>query len=393
MCGINPLTWSSCVGNAIGGAVGGLASAGFQAISDAFAAGVGKIVSTLATFWTAVPTTNPDARCGGVPCGPVAVLSGMLSWVMLIVGVLSILLVAARMAITQRGDALTDGATGLARFVLINSAQVPAIGLLAVGGDLFSAWILNQASGGNFGARVTTVFGTSLAGGTLGMALVFIVSILAMLASIAQLFMMVARNGVLILTAAMTPVAGAAAIFKGNESMWRKLWMWQLAFVLYKPVAAFIYATAFIVITDSTSAIDQLSGMALLVMSVLALPALLRLMMPVAASMGGGGGGGGLAAGAVAASGVASVMAAKGRGGGGGGGGGGGATPSGGFGPQGGPSGSAGAATSGAGAGAGAGAAAGGPAGAAVMAGLQVAGAAKKAAEGAAGGAASGTGV
>lgn len=366
-CSISPLSWGDCAGGLLGKAAGGLASAGFDAVVGEFAKGVGNIVKTLATFWTSVPTESISTAQGT----PVGMLTAMLDWVMLAVGLLSILLVAGHMALTHRGDALSDAGTGIVRFVLVTSVQVPAIALLAGAGDEFSSWIINTAAGGNFDKRVGEVFGTALASGPLGPAIVFIGCLLAIVASIAQVIAMVARNGVLILIAAASPVAAAAAIYKGNEDMWRKLWMWQLAFVLYKPVAAFVYAAAFVTIGDGKSATDELSGLALMIMSVLALPALLRLMMPVSARMSTGGGGGGLAAGALAASGVGSVIASH-RGGGGGnsGSGGGSATQ--------GPSGASGVNTSAAGA-------AGGPpgmaAGAAVHAGAHVVGAAKGMAE------------
>ena len=316
-CSINPTSWGDCAGDLLGKAAGGLASAGFDAVVKEFAKGVGDIVKTLATFWTSVPTEKLSTAAGT----PVGMLTAMLDWVMLAVGMLSILLVAAHMAITHRGDTLADAGTGIIRFILVTSCQVPALALLAGAGDEFSNWIINTAAGGNFGARVATVFGTALASGPLGTAVVFIGCLLAIVASLAQVIAMVARNGVLIITAAFSPIAAAAAIHKGNEDIWKKLWMWQLAFVLYKPVAATIYAAAFVTIGNGKSATDQLSGLALMIMSVLALPALLRLMMPVSAKMSSGGGGGALAGAAVAASGVGSVMSAR-RGAGGGSGGG-----------------------------------------------------------------------
>ena len=306
-CSINPLSWGGCVGDALGSAAGGLASAGFDAVVKEFAEGVGDIVKTLSTFWLSVPTEKPSTAQGT----PVGMLSAMLDWVMLAVGILSLLLVAGRMAITHRGDALAEAGGGLVRYVLANSAQIPAIALLAAAGDEFSKWIVTTAADGHFDTRVGEVFGTALATGPLGTAVVFIGCLLAIVAAIAQVIVMVARNGVLIITAAASPVAAAAAINSGKKEIWEKLWMWQLAFVLYKPVAATIYAAAFVTIGHGTSAIDQLSGLALMIMSVLALPALLRLMMPVSARMSGGGGGA-LAGAAVAASGIGSVMASRG---------------------------------------------------------------------------------
>ncbi len=377
-CSINPLSWGDCAGDLLGKAAGGLASAGFDAVVKEFAKGVGNIVKTLATFWTNVPTQKLSTAQGT----PVGMLTAMLDWVMLAVGLLSILLVAAHMALTHRGDALADAGTGIVRFSLVCSCQVPAIALLAGAGDEFSKWIINTAAGGNFDKRVGEVFGTALATGPLGMAVVFIGCLLAIVSSIAQVIAMVARNGVLIITAAACPIAAAAAIYKGNEEMWRKLWMWQLAFVLYKPVAATVYAAAFVTIGNGKSATDQLSGLALMIMSVLALPALLRLMMPLSARMSAGGGGGALAGAAVAATGVGSVLASRPSGGGGGGGG---------SSPQG-PSGASGVNTSapaaagftGGASGAGAASAAGGPPGMAVGAAVQAVGAVKGMAESAA---------
>ena len=146
------------------------------------------------------------------------------------------------------------------RFILVTSCQVPAIALLAGAGDEFSKWIIDTAADGNFDKRVAVVFGTGTGRGSLGTAVVFIGCLLAIVTSIAQVIAMVARNGVLIITAAASPVAAAAAIYKGSEDMWRKLWMWQLAFVLYKPVAATVYAAAFVTIGNGKSATDQLSA-------------------------------------------------------------------------------------------------------------------------------------
>lgn len=383
-CSINPLSWGDCAGDLLGHAAGGLASAGFDAVVGEFAKGVGNIVKTLSTFWLSVPTEKPSTAQGT----PVGMLTAMLDWVMLAVGLLSLMLVAARMAITHRGDVLAEAGGGLLRFVLVNSAQIPAVALLAGAGDEFSKWIVNTAADGNFDKRVGEVFGTALASGPLGTAVVFIGCLLAIVAAIAQVIAMVARNGVLIITAAASPVAAAAAINSGKKEIWEKLWMWQLAFVLYKPAAATVYAAAFVTIGDGRSATDQLSGLALMIMSVLTLPALLRMMMPVSARMAGGGAGA-LAGGAVAASGIASVLASRGGHSTGGGQGGSSRSPT----PPG-PSGSSGVNTGGGGgaglAGMRSGAAAGGPpgmaVGAAMQAGAHVVGAAKRTADSAASG-------
>ena len=67
--------------------------------------------------------------------------------------------------------------------------------------------------------------------------------------------------------------------------------------MLYKPAAAIIYAAAFRLIgTDVFSddgLLSVLVGLALMIVAVIALPALLRFLAPVTSAIASGGGGGG----------------------------------------------------------------------------------------------------
>ena len=201
---------------------------------------------------------------------------------------------------------------------------------------------------------------------------------------------MLVRVGVVTIFAGLLPLAAAGTSTQTGMEYFKRMTSWLLAFVLYKPTAATVYASAFLMIGDGKDATSVLAGLFMLVLAIVALPALLRLITPMvgaAVAAGAGAGGGMAAAGMVMASGAR--MSGGGGGGGGfrgagptGGGqrpgllpGGASGSPVGGSGPHptptGGGSAAAGAASAGAGAGAGAGAASAGLQ--AVQAGVQAA--------------------
>ena len=61
----------------------------------------------------------------------------------------------------------------------------------------------------------------------------------------------------------------------------KKLWGWMFAWVLYAPAAALVYAAAFSLMDTSKDLTGVISGYMMIVLAVLALPALLRLIPPV----------------------------------------------------------------------------------------------------------------
>jgi hypothetical protein len=113
------------------------------------------------------------------------------------------------------------------------------------------------------------------------------------------------RSGVIVVFAAALPLAAASSASAWGRSWFEKLTGWTLAFVLYKPVAATVYATAMWMMQNSGDATSVIAGVALTLVAVLALPALIKLLVPATAALAGNGGGGGMAsAGMVMASGA-----------------------------------------------------------------------------------------
>jgi hypothetical protein len=89
------------------------------------------------------------------------------------------------------------------------------------------------------------------------------------------------RGGVLVILCGLIPLAAAFSNVPTGERWLRRISGWIVALALYKLAAAFCYAAAFR-LSAGTDVIAVMDGLALLVVSVLALPVLLRLTLPAA---------------------------------------------------------------------------------------------------------------
>lgn len=340
-------------------------------------------IETLGSFWVSVPTI-PLGDTQGNPSDPVGFLQGHTWWIWSTLMVFSVLYAAGQMIWSRKGQPLTELVAALIRSLLASSAGLGAVVILLQVGDSYSKWILDKSVEGGFTEGLKNLM-MSPAASSLQIFMI-VAGIIAMLVSLVQICLLIVRSALSVLLAGTLPLA-----YSATNTQWGKQWSqkhasWLIAFVLYKPVAATIYAAAFKVTGSALtgklegvaeSIVGLMSGLVLMVAALFALPAMMRLIVPAvgAASAGGamfaGAAVGGAASGAVN---MGSRMAGK--GGGSGGGGGGGAAGAGGSGAGGGGAASGATAAKGAAAAKGAGAAAAGAATAGVGAAVMVAGAA-----------------
>lgn len=252
--------------------------------------------------------------------GTVAFLQSSLWWIMLAVAVGGAMVGAARMAITMRAEPAKELLIALIRLVVITGASVTLVSLLITAADNFSSWIIDASTNCNGGA-VDACFGASIqqvlvlsSGSGLGMILVILLGIIAIFASLVQMVLMLARSGMLVILTGILPLSAAAGMSGDAGKQWlNKNIAWLVAFLLYKPAAAIVYAAAFQLVGtpwftqlaagSADGLIAVTTGLMMMVMALVALPALMRFVTPMVGSMTGGGGGGGM----MAAAGMASM--------------------------------------------------------------------------------------
>lgn len=349
-------------------------------IASAVSVSMASAIETLGTFWVGIPTI-PLGDAQGNASDPVKFLQSSTWWIWSTLMVFSVLYAAGQMIWSRKGQPLMELVAALIRALLASSAGLGAVVILLQVGDSYSRWVLDRSVSGGFTEGLKKLL-MSPAANSLQI-FVIVAGIIALIVSLIQICLLVVRSALSVLLAGTLPLA-----YSATNTQWGKQWSqkhasWLIAFVLYKPVAATIYAAAFKVTGSALtgklegaaeSIVGLMSGLVLMVAALFALPAMMRLIVPAvgAASAGGamfaGAAVGGAASGAVN---MGSRMAGKG----GGSGGGGGAAGAGGSGAGGGAASGA-TAAKGAAAAKGAGAAAAGAATAGVGAAVMVAGAA-----------------
>ncbi|MFE4082733.1 hypothetical protein [Paenarthrobacter sp. YIM B13468] len=298
-------------------------------MAEAIADAVGNVIKTLGTFWVNVGTPSLTTVPGGTTASdPVLFLQNSLYFWTAALAVLSVLVGAAKMIIERRGAPLRDLARSLATLVVVSGAGVAAVGLLTVSADQFSAWIIkNSTDGTSFNDNITGMLALS-ATSPIGSIMIILLGLIAILASVLQIVLMIVRGGLLVVLTGIFPTAAAFTNTEAGKGWFQKCTAWLIAFILYKPAAAIIYATAFRLTgakifgnggdgKDFGSALlTTVTGLALMVIALFAMPALMRFVTPMVGAVAGGGGA--LAAGAVGglASGAIN-MGSAGRGGGG----------------------------------------------------------------------------
>ncbi len=294
-----PLVATICgaVGDAASTAAGSVFDAAVGKIADGFA----KAIELVVTFWTGVDVPGLDTSGG-----PVAEIRANTAWLSAFIAVLSVLVCAGRLALTRSSRPATEAFKGLLILVVVSGAGVAAVNALVVFGDGYSTWVLDRSTDGQLGQRLAVLATVGNTAG-LGTGLILIVAVVGMLASIAQMGLMLVRVGVITIFAGLLPLAAAGTSTQTGMDYFKRMTSWLLAFVLYKPAAATVYASAFLMIGDGKDATSVLAGLFMLVLSIVALPAMLRLITPMvgaAVAAGAGAGGGMAAAGMVMATGA-----------------------------------------------------------------------------------------
>lgn len=290
-------------------------------IATAVSVSMASTIETLGTFWVSVPTI-PLGDTQGRPSDPVGFLQGHTWWIWSTLMVFSVLYAAGQMIWTRRGQPLTDLIAALIRALLASSAGLGAVVILLQVGDSYSRWILDRSVAGGFTEGLKTLMKSQSAGDL--QIFVIVGGIIALIVSLIQICLLVVRSALSVLLAGTLPLA-----YSATNTQWGKQWSqkhasWLIAFVLYKPVAATIYAAAFKVTGSALtgklegaaeSIVGLMSGLVLMVAALFALPAMMRLIVPaVGAASAGGAMFAGAAVGSAASGAVnmGSRMAAKG---------------------------------------------------------------------------------
>ncbi len=275
--------------------VGDVANSAIDNLVDTLVDGFARSLRMAMAWWTNFPSPELTGASGepGSALTAVREYSSGLQVAFLIAG---IMFAASRLALAKRGGVAGEAQESvlmLARASFMSMAIAVLVTMGTRAGDNFAHWVIFSASEGDMIGAVDrlTRFDQETRSG-LGTGVLLIIGLLGLIGTLIQLVMLVLRQALLILVVAVIPLAAAASGTGPGSQSYKRLLSWALAFVLYKPVGALVYAIAFTVIgeEDQTDPHQILLGLILLVMSVVVLPALVRLVAPAVSTLGSGGG-------------------------------------------------------------------------------------------------------
>jgi len=256
-------------------------------------------VAQVSTFWLDSPSPDVDNAA-------VLGLREDMSWYVAGFAILGFLVGLIKLVMSQDVKSSLIGlATPIVNLILATTAYAVGIGVLLTASDEFSKWIVQRSTDGEIDlTQMLTASSALLASpGT-----AFLLFILLLLGAIINLLFMYFRDVMfLILSAFIVALAAASGTEQGRQA-WRKANGWLVALLLFKPVAAGIYALGFRMLVDGGQAEGEEASVAdamqstliailILLLAALALPALIKFIVP-AAGVGAGAFSGGAALGA-----------------------------------------------------------------------------------------------
>jgi type IV secretion system protein TrbL len=293
----------STVGDAITGGVshvaGAVAANWLEQLAEAMATGAGKVLAWTLSWWV-----HADSPAIDQPGSVSSWLQGRLLWLTLFAAVAGLLVGAARIALTGP-RAAREVAEGLTRLLVVAAVGVPVIAACTIAGDEFSEWILSQVDANALGQGLFDVSGAQI-NAAYGPAVLAIVALLGLLTGLVQILLLLVRAAMLVILAGVLPTMAASSLTETGLQAYKRAIAWTVAFLLYKPLAAVIYAAALKGMsrpdadTAPGPAETQIIGVLTLMLALVALPALMRVVAPVIGHVASGGAGRMVAGGAVA---------------------------------------------------------------------------------------------
>ncbi|MFJ6419177.1 hypothetical protein [Paeniglutamicibacter sp. NPDC091659] len=226
------------------------------------------VIKELTTSWMNVPV--PDLVSAD---SPAMWLQGVTKYFVMAAAVLSLLIAAGKLAVTADMTHLRSAGQTMARVLITTLTATTFITLGLEIGSMYKTWIIEQT---DINLSETVVF-TSMVSVP---GLLLIMALLMIIIQIVQFGLVLAAQGILVLLAGVLPVLAAS-----SKDSFTKALGWCIAFVLYLPVAATIYALTFKMVGSENDLPTQLSGMFLMILAIVAMPALIKICVPAAGAM------------------------------------------------------------------------------------------------------------
>jgi hypothetical protein len=264
-------------------------------LATAIAAGVKTMVGLLAS-WILVPSnpvcpTATPSGSGPVAGGwvtqcqqaasPAATLRGYVLPITILVAVIGLLWQGIVMAVTRKGEPLLQVVRGLWNSALWGAVGIAGTQLALNAGDSFANWVLDTAlhtsNPGTANQTFTTAIGAMLVAQLPAVPIIGILAgIVITFVVIIQIVLLIFRGAAVSILAGLLQLAASGSFTRATSTWIGHVTRWMAALIAYKPMAALIYATGLAFMSDQQHAANFVIGIAVLALSVIALPAMMK---------------------------------------------------------------------------------------------------------------------
>lgn len=289
---------ATCAVDAIGDAASDAAVSAGESIFAAFAKMIWdafvSMTNAVVGWWIDIGTPSVATNSA---TADIAGWTGTLIPVVLLIGTL---IACIMVAVQGRGRPLGQVAISIITVIVVSAVGAKAVDIVVGYSDQFAAWLLTVGGLDLDGEWIDSYGEALLVANPNSMGLMLLAGLVGALAGLVQLGFMLLRIAVIVVFTAMLPLVAASA-----STAWGRVWLsrisaWLLAFILYKPVAALVIVSGFSLmesgisagVNEESSFLPVAAGVVLISTSVIALPALLRLLNPLTTAATGVGGGG-----------------------------------------------------------------------------------------------------
>lgn len=257
--------------------------------------GVADTTKTLMTFWTSVP--DPTINDGSSTAGVITWLHSNLAWLAAVILTITLAIGAVKMMIEMNGKPITQMFKAVLGYVVISGGLVTIVAAAMWIASDVAARILGQAADGqNFADNLFSLFDSTA--GVASAILLVLMFIIAMILAMIMCGVMIGRGALLLVLLGTSIVTAAGAgTDTGKQALMTQLG-WIAGWVAIKPCAAIVYGAGFkLLSTDAAAAGNSLLqiiyGLTMIFLSILTLPAVMRLVHPITTPVSSGSGLGG----------------------------------------------------------------------------------------------------
>ncbi|MBE1525491.1 hypothetical protein [Nesterenkonia lutea] len=291
---------------------GNAATAALEAVAQGLANGAVAFLEMISTWWMNAPGPDLDNPA-------VASLQADMGYYIAAFAIIGFLFGLGRMVLSMDFKKIITAFAPIVTLIVVTGVYAVAIGALLAAGDSTAAWLLDRATEGDANLEILAAPVGDM-GQNIGVFL--IVSLLTFFGAIMNFLLMIFRDVTILVLLAFLPVVAASTGSVSGKQAFQKINSWLIALLLFKPVAAGIYALGLRMMTEDSEIEDlagelqnysaAMTGMLILALAGLALPALIKFIAPAAAMGAAAFGGGAAIAGAATVAAGAAVIGASG---------------------------------------------------------------------------------